>query len=1032
MRVDATMMGTIKYPSASKEKMPMFNPSWRLKLMALSMLILGASLLFQLFYIVPYFRNREVEMAQVHQEEIARSVASEMDTRLESFRLGLAHVACLPEVYSMDPSTLQQVSSQGAGMVRRLHALFVMGAEGRFVAGSADDFSPYTDESYASAPFFVGPFERGETYFGAPWFAESEGIVILPVSVPIESPATGKRVGVLLGLFDLREVFGRVHRPLREDQDVFLLDGEGRVFAHSGKDQFGPEGAPFSLEDSDGTLVRAVVEGERIGSLEYDRAGERYLGYHVALETNGWWVVVETPMRSIFAPSDNLARHLSSVTLALFLVAFSFSLVFTRQITDDQRRAEDALRQRTAQLEALREVGLELVAQLDLDALFHSIVSRAVDLLGGTGGGLALHRPERGVLEMVTSVGDAAVPSGSTFRQGEGLAGTVWRTDGPLVLDDYQHWDGRATAYEDLPIMAIVGVPVRWGGEFLGTLIVQTDASHAFSSADAELLGMFANQAAIALRNVHLFRAERGQRELAEALAEAAAVVGSTLDLDQVLDRILAQVERVVPGDAFNVMLIEEDNARVVRRRGYDRMGGEDWDGPVSVPIATYPNLMKMARQGEPAVVPDTAADPNWVPAENREWRRSYVGAPIRVGGVTVGFLNVNGTRPGQFGPADARQLKIFAHHAAAAIENAWLYQELRDYTGRLEGRVRERTAELRAQYARLDAILCSTADGIIVADLGGEILQANPVAHAWLNQTLSPEDASRLREAVRDLAARADGRPGTVLELKGLDLELKAAPVVGADEEEPTVVVAAHDVSYLKALDRMKTRFVTNVSHELRTPITTIKLYAALMQRISPEDGKWPKYLDALVREADHQARLVVDILQISRIDAGRLEMNPRPTPLDALVEEVVASHQVLAQKQGLILKYQPADPGPVALVDHKRMGQVLNNLVENAIHYTPEGGEVVVSTRRERVGGRTWAVAMVADTGMGILEEELPHVFDRFFRGTRPQQMQISGTGLGLAIAKEIVELHGGRVTVDSQVDVGTTFTVWLPSAD
>ena len=120
------------------------------------------------------------------------------------------------------------------------------------------------------------------------------------------------------------------------------------------------------------------------------------------------------------------------------------------------------------------------------------------------------------------------------------------------------------------------------------------------------------------------------------------------------------------------------------------------------------------------------------------------------------------------------------------------------------------------------------------------------------------------------------------------------------------------------------------------------------------------------------------------------------------------------------------------MALVDPERMRQVLNNLVVNAIRYTPEGGRITLSTGKQEADGRTWAVATVTDTGMGIPKEELPHIFERFFRGEKPQVMQISGTGLGLAIAKEIVEMHGGRMTVESKVDVGTTFTTWLPLAD
>jgi len=415
---------------------------------------------------------------------------------------------------------------------------------------------------------------------------------------------------------------------------------------------------------------------------------------------------------------------------------------------------------------------------------------------------------------------------------------------------------------------------------------------------------------------------------------------------------------------------------------------------------------------------------------------------------------------------------------------------ELRDYAGQLEQRVRERTAQFQAQYARLDAILSSTTDGIVVTDRQGEIIQANPVAQAWLTQTLSPEGAARLREGVRDLArqvaaetagtgAAGGERPGTVLELKGLDLELRAAPISpppapspdcgGREGGEAVVVVDIHDVSYLKALDRMKARFVTNISHELRTPITTAKLYTALLQRISPEQSeeKWRQYLDALAQETDWLARLVQDILQISHIDTGRLEMKPRPVFLDELSETTVASHRALAQERGLTLDHLLEEPGTLAsswpeallgdpdsaglglgraqssrravepsvplvtLVDPERMVQVLNNLVGNAIRYTPEGGKVVVSVGKKELDGRAWATVTVADTGMGIPEEELPHVFERFFRGEKPRTMQLSGTGLGLAIVKEIVELHGGRVTVESEVDAGTIFTVWLPLA-
>jgi len=612
----------------------------------------------------------------------------------------------------------------------------------------------------------------------------------------------------------------------------------------------------------------------------------------------------------------------------------------------------------------------------------------------------------------------------------EGICGWVATSGEPLLVGDvsqeprYYHVEALADTRSEL------AVPIQAKGQVIGVLDVQSAERDAFDEDDVFTLHTLADQVAVALENARLFEAERQQRDLAEALEEAAAAVNSTLNLDHVLDSILEHVRRVLAGDAFNVMLLENSTARMVRWQGYEHLGVEEQIIRATRSITEYPRLMKMVQTGEPVLIPDTTAAPDWVPTEGWEWLRSYVGAPIQVGGVTVGFLNVNGTQPGQFGPADARRLEAFANHAATAIENAQLYRKLLNYAERLEERGQEHTAELQAQYARLGAVLRSTSDGIIVTDEEGEIVQTNPVADTWLTRTLSPVDAARLRETVRDLAGRAEERPEIILELTGLDLQLNAAPVLEPGAEGAATVVAAHDISHLKALDRMRSRFITNISHELRTPVTTIKLYTELMQQTPPET--WGKYVDVLGREAERLVRLVDAILQISRIDAGRLEMRLRPTLLNELTKVAVVSHQMLAKNRGLALEHQPAEPGPVALVSPEHMMQVLDKLVENAILYTPEGGRVVVSTGKEEAERWVRATVTVADTGIGIPEEELPHIFERFFRGEEPRLMQVPGTGLGLAIVKEIVGLHEGRVTVESQVGKGTAFTIWLPLTD
>ena len=355
-----------------------------------------------------------------------------------------------------------------------------------------------------------------------------------------------------------------------------------------------------------------------------------------------------------------------------------------RDITE-RKRAEEALQRRTAQLEVLRQVGLELTAQLNLDDLLQSIVSRAVELLGGTSGGLDLHHPDRDVLEWTAAVGPNMAPLGTVLHRGEGISGKVWETGELLIVDDYQHWEGRAPTWEGYAIAGIVGVPIRWSGEFLGTLLIHAAPPRTFSPADAELLSLFANQAAIAIHNARLFEREREQRDLAEALEKAAAALTATLDFDQVLDRILEQVSRVVPSDAANIMLIEGDQAHVVRWRGYERFGVQEFVSTLVFHIPEMPGFQQIVESGEPMVIPDTVTYPDWVRVPVTERLRSYAAAPIVVRGEVIGFLNVDSATSGFFTQAHADALRAFADHAAAAIENARLYEAERKRSAELE-----------------------------------------------------------------------------------------------------------------------------------------------------------------------------------------------------------------------------------------------------------------------------------------------------------------------------------------------------------
>ena len=227
-----------------------------------------------------------------------------------------------------------------------------------------------------------------------------------------------------------------------------------------------------------------------------------------------------------------------------------------------------------------------------------------------------------------------------------------------------------------------------------------------------------------------------------------------------------------------------------------------------------------------------------------------------------------------------------------------------------------------------------------------------------------------------------------------------------------------------LKQLDRLKSQFISNISHELRTPLANIKLYLSLMERGKP--GKQAQYLATLNREAELLHRLIEDVLNLSHMDLGQAQMAQERLDLNQFVTVLVGDRTALVEQHGLTLNVDLADELPTVLVDSRLMTQVLTNLMSNAMHYTPPGGTMTVSTRQ--VG--EWVTLVVSDTGPGIPPEEQAHIFERFYRGRAALQENIPGTGLGLSICQEIVQRHRGKLTVESQVGAGSTFTVWLPA--
>ena len=359
-------------------------------------------------------------------------------------------------------------------------------------------------------------------------------------------------------------------------------------------------------------------------------------------------------------------------------------------------------------------------------------------------------------------------------------------------------------------------------------------------------------------------------------------------------------------------------------------------------------------------------------------------------------------------------------------MEHARLYQHMRTYAKELEERVAKRVQEIKRRNARLNAILNSTSEGLIVINADGSFECLNPAVERWLHRLLSPPDARRLEAAINRVAADPTERRLEIT-IGDIDFLLSARPVEGEDN---AYLVTVQDITPWKAMARVQERFISTVSHELRTPITAIKLYLELLRNAS-EDRR-QAYLNALTQEVERQAQLIEDILRLTRIDAEYRMTTLHPVDLVAQIDGIIERRKILLEEHRLKLVYRPLRPSPRILGHAKEIGLVFDNLLRNAIQYTPEGGTIHISIRQVERDGRLWLSVTFGDTGIGISPEDLPHIFNRFYRSKRAQRYYPQGTGLGLALVREVVKHHGGMIEVESEIDRGTTFIVFFPLPD
>ena len=359
-----------------------------------------------------------------------------------------------------------------------------------------------------------------------------------------------------------------------------------------------------------------------------------------------------------------------------------------------------------------------------------------------------------------------------------------------------------------------------------------------------------------------------------------------------------------------------------------------------------------------------------------------------------------------------------------------------------LAARLREKVHDLGHEQAKATAILDGMIEGVIAVDGRDVILLLNERARAMFGLDATRGEGKPFLEVIRNTelheAFRA-GRAAGESTVSNRELRL-ASPVerrvqvnavpLRLGESEVGVVMVLHDVTELRRLEQVRTEFVANVSHELRTPLTAIQGYLeTLLTGALEEPENARRFLEIVFRHTERLGRLLNDLTDLSNIELGRVSLKLAPTRLDEAVDAVLAIMDTKAKSGRVELGSQLPRDLPLVHADRDRLVQILLNLVDNAVKYTPEGGRVTVRVREPADGG---VEVDVVDTGLGIPPSDLPRITERFYRVDKARSRELGGTGLGLAIVKHLVFAHGGQLRIESEPGRGTTVRVWLSCAD
>lgn len=583
--------------------------------------------------------------------------------------------------------------------------------------------------------------------------------------------------------------------------------------------------------------------------------------------------------------------------------------------------------------------------------------------------------------------------------------------------------------------MRLVGVesvtvfPLWAEGEVVGVVSVYHPRVK-LSSEDVNLMRAIADQVGLAIKSAQAFEGLQASNRRLATLQRITATLQSTLPLEEVLRTVVQGAVEGLNYLGSSILMPDQKTEKLVVKAIWGGKFLEVLSKTLKISLGTFG--LPLSAEENPIVkayLKEEVQTTHGVPESLFIGFTSFVGArtawtikqatgaetsisiPLRAGQTVVGVLLAFSPRS-RIDEDERATLLALADQAGLAIENARLF------------------AETISERAKLSAVITGTEDAIMVTDEADHLLLLNPAARrafkiaeeSWVGQPLAEVVEN---QALHDLFARLSVK-GTAqsaeIPVDGRTFYANLSPIHGVGK-----VLAMQDITYLKELDEMKSDFVATVSHDLRSPLSIIEGYIDLSKEVGPLNAQQHQFVERIKLAAANMNQLITDLLDLGKIEAG-LEMEMMPCDLEDIIDLVVTGLQGETERKGIELRVELPENVPTVRGNSTRLRQVLTNLVDNALKYTPEGGTVAIQMSVEN-GSVTM---QVRDTGIGISPDDLPHVFDKFYRVEREKTRDIAGTGLGLAIAKSIVEMHGGRIWAESKPGVGSTFSFTLPALE